>query len=493
MAAILPWDQMAAVYAATLQENVGRECVDIRIVLAAIIIKHKLGLSDRETVEMISENVYMQYFAGYSCFSSRHPFDASLLVDIRKRLGNEAFDKMNVSIIQLADSAGSKKSKTKSKTRPKCLDQKENNNTPGPPTGKAITHRGKLKLDATVCDQMIEYPTDLKLLNQSRLESERIIDQLYKKSGLEEKPRTYRRIANKGYMAIAKKRKNTKKAIRKAIRKQLGYLRRNLAHIDESLDYFEAKPFPLNHRDQKILWVINLIYDQQKTMYDTQTHSHDHRIVNIYQPYVRPIVRGKDKAKVEFGLKIGVSEHDGFSRINQSSWEAYNESTDLIGQVTDYRTLKGCWPEIVLADRIYLNRGNRKWLTEKNIKITGRPLGRPPKEKLSAYQKSKQRKINNERNHIEGKFGQAKNGYGLSRIRAKRSDTSQSWVAAIFWVMNIVRLNKIMPINPIILFMILMNWGIVFLLQIKTAFLRAIPRKTMSYSHNTEYYKMTAF
>lgn len=130
--AILPWDQMAAVYAAKLQENSGRECVDIRTVLAAIIIKHKLRLSDRETVEMISENVYMQYFAGYSSFSSQHPFDASLLVDIRKRMGNEEFDKMNVSIIQLADRVGSKKSKTKCKTKPKRPAQDENNNTPSP-------------------------------------------------------------------------------------------------------------------------------------------------------------------------------------------------------------------------------------------------------------------------------------------------------------------------------------------------------------------------
>lgn len=47
-----------------------------------------------------------------------------------------------------------------------------------------------------------------------------------------------------------------------------------------------------------------------------------------------------------------------------------------------------------------------------------------------------QRKRGNQRNHIEGKFGQAKNAYGLSSIKAKRCDTLQSWIGAIFFIMN---------------------------------------------------------
>ena len=98
---------------------------------------------------------------------------------------------------------------------------------------------------------------------------------------------------------------------------------------------------------------------------------------------------------------------------------------------------------MLLADRIYLNRKNRKWLKEKNIRIVGKPLGRPPKEQLNAYQKRKQKKERNQRNLIEGKFGQAKNAYGLSNIQAKRSDTSQSWISAIFFIMNLITLSKI--------------------------------------------------
>jgi len=45
-----------------------------------------------------------------------------------------------------------------------------------------------------------------------------------------------------------------------------------------------------------------------------------------------------------------------------------------------------------------------------------------------------------ERNPIEGKFGQAKTAYGLDRIKARLKDTSESWIACIFLVLNLVKL-----------------------------------------------------
>ncbi len=454
LAAIIPWDHMARIYSSKLDPNSGRECVEIRTVLAAIIIKHRLKMSDRETVDSISENLYLQYFAGYPSFCSRPPFDASLFVDIRKRLGVEEFDKMTCVLleeVEKAEQQGKKKNRpSKKNTDCDCEGQNQNPDRPSQedsdnPSPKAdLPNKGKLKLDATVCDQAITYPTDLKLVSGSREESERLIDELFARLPLKTKPRTYRRIARKLYIGIAQNRNKSKTKIRKSLGQQLRFLKRNLGHIEKLLDRFTGQRFPLNNRDQHIYWVIQHIYDQQAKMHKEKTRSCPDRIVNIYQPYVRPIVRGKDKNKVEFGAKIGVSEHDGFCRINHFSWDAYNECKDLVGQVEAYRNQYGYWPEVVLADRIYLNRENRKWLKQNGIRISGKPLGRPPKEQLTAYQKRKQQKERNQRNHIEAKFGQGKNGYGLNYIRARRSDTSKSWISAIFFVMNLINYGKAM-------------------------------------------------
>merc|ERR1712178_513686 len=72
---------------------------------------------------------------------------------------------------------------------------------------KKIKNKGKLILDATCAPADIEYPTDLGILNQARIETERIIDNLYKplRVKLRKKPRTSRKIARKEYLKVAKK------------------------------------------------------------------------------------------------------------------------------------------------------------------------------------------------------------------------------------------------------------------------------------------------
>ena len=220
------------------------------------------------------------------------------------------------------------------------------------------------------------------------------------------------------------------------------YLRRNLKNIDKLLDTAEGMSFPLEHRDQRIFWVIQHIYEQQITMYKELTHSIDNRIINIYQPYVRPIVRGKDKAQVEFGAKLGVSIQNGYARINTLSWEAYNEGTDLKKQVEAYKKLNGYYPQVVITDKIYGTRENRLWLKELGIRYSGKPLGRPSAKNQTQYWKRKQKIEQGIRNQVEGKFGQGKNGYNLNKVRARAAKTSESWIAAIFFVMNLIKFSK---------------------------------------------------
>jgi len=449
LAKLIPWDDLASIYSKTLNTHSGRESIDVRMVIGALIVKHKLRLDDREAVATISENIYLQYFCGLSSFQTEKPFHPTVFVDIRKRMGASSFDKWNEYIIRQADSIGSKNN---NKIRSKKDQDKHKGNPP---------NKGNIKIDATVANQKIVFLTDAKLLHTSRKESERIIDALHKQTKEYKKPRDYRRVAHKEFLAFSKKKRKSKKQIRKFIGKQLGYLRRNIAYIEKLLDHISIQnqstilglfgnlknaypnKFPLCKRDQKIYWVMQLLYEQQLYMYQEKVHSVSDRILNIYQPYVRPIPRGKDKAATEFGAKISASEVDGFSRVEHISWDQFNESKDLVLQVEMYKSTYGHYPELLLADQIYLNRENRKWLKQRNIRIVGKPLGRPVKQKLNTYHRRKRKEEQNQRNHIEAKFGQAKNAYGLNNIQAKRSDTSQSWIAAIFFVMNLIKLQKI--------------------------------------------------
>jgi hypothetical protein len=422
---LLPWDELCSIYWKYVPEKgTGRPALNPRIVLGAIIIKHLCDLDDRETVEQISENIYMQYFLGYSSFCDVPPFDASLFVEFRKRLGLEEINKINERISKIKQELEKKEDKKKQKSDDDNFQKQQE-----------ITHKGSLITDATACPQDIAYPTDIDLLNDAREKSEELMDILFEVSTLEKKPRNYREKARKEYLKVAQKKSKTRKDIRTAQKQQLGYLGRNIRSIETILDTLIG--IPLKKNQYKYLLVIQHLYQQQKMMYDAKTHSVEDRIVSIHQPHVRPIVRGKAKSKVEFGSKINISLVDGITFLGDFSWDAFNEGTRLQKSVEKYKERLGYYPKEVLADKIYCNRENRAYLKEKGIILKAKPLGRTSKQALSNQVSP------GERNPVEGKFGQAKTAYGLDRVKARLSNTTESWVASIILVLNLVHLAEV--------------------------------------------------
>lgn len=427
LAEIIPWDNLANIYSKTLCEDFGRPAINARVVIGAMIIKEKKRLPDEETIEEIKENAYLQYFLGYEEFSHKAPFDPSLFVTLRERLGVEAFEKMTGAFIERIEAV--------EKSKAPKVEKKDQDL----PVKDEERREGKLILDATVAPQDIRFPTDLDLLNEAREHTERIIDTLWEPGPGKKKPVTYRRKARAAYLNVARKKKKKTNEIRKAVRKQLGYLRRNIKTIKILLDPELGKPLPLGTRDLRLFWVLQEVYRQQKEMYDTRSHQVSDRIVHVRQPHVRPIVRGKAGRDVEFGSKLSVSLVNGYAFLDYLSWDAYNESIHLKDQVERYKDRFGFYPEKVIADRIYGTHENREYLKSRRIQFSGKALGRPPilnKSEIS-QERRKRKEEQGIRNRVEGKFGESKRRYSLDCVKAKTKSTSESWIAAVFFVMNL--------------------------------------------------------
>lgn len=178
-------------------------------------------------------------------------------------------------------------------------------------------------------------------------------------------------------------------------------------------------------------------------MYVNQTHSIEERIVSIRQPYIRPIVRGKTKAPVEFGAKISVSLTDGYAFLDTLSWDAYHEGVLLKDSLESYTARYGYYPEAVLADTIYRTCENRKLCKKLGIRLSGPKLGRPSNnQQKNAEQRRIERQDNAERNAIEGKFGEGKRKYGLGLIQARLKQTSETVIALQFLIMNIEKILR---------------------------------------------------
>ena len=287
LAQLIPWSEFEEEYAQNFGTETGPPAKSFRLALAALIIKEKLGISDRETVEQIRENPYLQYFIGESSYSNEMPFDPSLLVHFRQRISAELVNKVNREVVRRlreAESSDSEKKKPCSEINP-------------------TKNQGKLILDATCAPADISYPTDLKLLNQAREQTEKILDILYEplKDKINKKPRTYRKIARKDYLAVAKQRRPSRKQRRKAIKKQIQYIKRNLAHISQLIES-GASLLSLSKRQYKTLLVVSEVYRQQLWLWKNNKQSIEDRIVSLSQPQIRPIVRGK--ARRRFGMRL---------------------------------------------------------------------------------------------------------------------------------------------------------------------------------------------
>jgi len=180
---------------------------------------------------------------------------------------------------------------------------------------------------------------------------------------------------------------------------------------------------------------------QQLEMFENNSQRVDDRIVSISQPHVRPIKRGKAGRETEFGAKLSLSVVDGFSFVDRLSWDSYNESLDLVEQIKRYQRRFGFYPESVHVDKIYRTRSNRAFCKTHGIRMSGPPLGRPPKH-VSADDKKQAVADEAIRNHVEGKFGQAKRRFGLGRVMAKLANTSATQISLSFLLMNLEQALK---------------------------------------------------
>ena len=424
----IPWDEFEMKYASLFPSDTGNVAKPLRMALGSLIIQKKFQYSDRELVEQITENPYLQYFIGLPGYQDVPPFDASTLVLFRKRLDVDAIMDANAYMFNSDDDNTQPPSDSSSGGAATVCDEKSR------PEG----NKGTLIADASCAPVNIRYPQDISLLNEAREKLEVIIYRFCQSYGLT-LPRRYVRKARKDYLAYAKARKHTKKQTSKAIKKQLSYVRRDLAYLDG----FMCEGYAPLKKEIPLLLTIMELYRQHQYMYDHKTHSVKDRIVSIHQPWIRPIVRGKAKAPTEFGAKLDLSiDEKGYARIEHISFDAYNESAYLQDAACRYYERTGHYPERILVDQIYRTRENRAFCKKHEIRMSGPKLGRPCAKQQNNGEKKQEYQDNTDRIEIEREFSVEKHSYGLGLITTKLEETQLSSIALSVFVANLFKMQR---------------------------------------------------
>jgi hypothetical protein len=362
------------------------------------ILKKRYGVSDKKLIELLNENAMMQLFCGIRLKLGQRIRDDDIVGRWRKFLGEHLPLKALQEVLSGHWAVQ--------------LEQ--------PNIGLS---------DATCYESYVRYPTDVKLLWEC---CDWLWDQICRIS--QSIGRKLERVKFKEqyqkYLRYQKRRKKSRKLERRR-RKALLYLLKKLQQIMSrvlaawtSSDQWDKIKLAVNFFSR--LGLIKRVYKQQKLHYDRPEAQIKGRIVSLAKPYLRPIVRGKETKRVEFGMKVNMLQVDNINFIEHADFEAFHEGVRLKNTIWTHRHYFSKITHVG-ADLIYANNANRRYCTAQGITTSFPRKGRAGKNEAqakiirAALQKARATRM-------EGSFGNEKNHYGLGKVKAKTKATEMAWI-----------------------------------------------------------------
>ena len=361
--------------------------------VALMFLRPYTGLGDDALAQMLNGNINMQIFCGVYIDPSSPLKDGKIISAIRNRLAS-------------------------------VLDIRELQHILFDRWKGGLTHLDRLMTDATCYESLLRFPTDIKLMWECCDWLHMLTTSTCKSLG-ERQPRNKFCSVSKARLAYAKQRRPQKSATRRMQRRVLKLLGKLIGQWNRLRSQFSPE-ITLTAEQEKRLIAIAKVYEQQHEVF--QGNKVKHRIVSIDRPYIRPIVRGKENKRVEFGAKVNNIQIDGISFIEHCSFEAFNEGIRLRQCIEYQQKLTGVDVKEIGADSIYANNANHTYCTENGILTSFARKGvRPKADECRAVR----RILGNVRaTAMEGSFGNQKQHYNLGHVAARNS---RSEVLQIFF------------------------------------------------------------
>ena len=352
--------------------------------IALMFLKPYTGLSDDGLIEMLNGSIHMQMFCGVLIDPSRPIKDGKIVSAIRNRLAPRLDIVRQQSVLY-------KKWDSMLKDKDLCMS------------------------DATCYESHLRYPTDIKLMWECCEWLHKLLQKTCREQG-ERLPRSKYNEVAKARLAYAKQRKPKKSATRRMQRRLLKLLGKLIGQWN-CLCRLYAPVIHLSAEQDKRIMAIKEVHRQQTDHFNKKEVKH--RIVSIDRPYIRPIVRGKENKRVEFGAKVNNIQVDGISFIEHHSFEALNEGTRLKQCVEYQESLTGVKVTRIGMDTIYANNENRKYCTERGITTNFVRKGPKPKDEPADIPTARRIIGNLRATVMEGSFGNQKLHFGVGRIAAR--------------------------------------------------------------------------
>ena len=405
----IPFEELAKLFPKKKTKVGAKSWLSPEGMFGLMFLKHYTQLSDRKLIEQLNTNWAMQYFCNIQLGINEMIKDKDLPSRVRGFIANN-IEWENIQEVLLKEWKGD------------------------------IKNQHIQMNDATVYESYAKYPTDVKLLWDSTVWVYETMHALYKRLGLR-KPRSKYSEQQVRQMAYNKKRKKPYKITKQRKKALLYLLNKGINLLDAGLDLLsDENILPEKEALLVKLQIIKEVYRQQQYMFDNEVNKIKDRIVSLFKPYLRPMVRGKERNKIELGAKLVIAQVDGINLIDKLSFDPFNEAKELKNINENHEKRFGKL-ELIGIDRIYGTNENRKYMSEQGIFSSLVRKGRAAKDEKD--KKELRSKLGKERSTVlEGSFGNEKNHYSLRKVKARNEYTEVIWIFFGIMTANAVKISK---------------------------------------------------
>lgn len=401
----------------------GRKQTPAEVVLRMLVLKHANNWSFEETEHQVRANIVCREFARVGL--GRVP-DAKVIGKIAKLLGPEAVEKLHRRLIEVAKQEGAIKGQ-------------------------------RLRVDTTVVETNIHYPTDSSLLSDGA----RVLTRLTKKvaaavgglaQGVRDRMRTVRRKAvaiaissrRKGPEGEKQRRKHYEKLLT-VTRQVVNQANRAARQVGEMSKAKRALARPLLQQMATMAERTKQVIRQTKArIFKGNTQVPD-KVVSMFEPHTEVIRKGKASKPTEFGKMVKIQEAENQVIVDYEVYtEKPNDSDLLVESVQIHEELLDRVPDLVAADAAFYSAANEKALEEKGVKRVAVPNRRTTSAARRKMQKERWFKNGQRwRTGCEGRISVLKRRHGLNRSRYHGQDGIEKWVGLGVIADNLISLGRL--------------------------------------------------
>jgi transposase, IS5 family len=403
----------------------GRPGTPAEIILRLLLLKHIRDWSYEELAREVRANLVYREFTRIG--GGKVPDDKSIS-RFGRQLGPDVVQQLHERVVAIA---------------------RENN----------VVQGRKLRVDTTVVETNIHYPTDSTLLNDGVRVLTRVMKKITAVAGdagarLRDRTRSVKRRlleivrasrdrSDKGQQKL----KTAYGRLLSSVTRVVGQAKRFSAEIAARIKRGNRAVLRKARRqlDEMIPRVQQVIRQTRQRIIGGDTRA-EGKIVSLFEPQTEVIRKGKAGKPTEFGKLVKIQEAENQIVTHYTVFDLRpSDSALLIPSLEQHQLLFGCAPTMAAADAGFFSAANEATAENMGVKRVAVPSQSTKSPQRKQRQKTRWfKEAMRWRTGCEGRISVLKRRHGLNRSRYKGSDGMKRWVGLGVIADNIINIARAM-------------------------------------------------